>query len=215
MLLYYFFYSLRNQFDLIEYEILVFPHFYSLLPDSVWFLEPSVEWPLMFLFLCFQFYTTFPGFLPLIDWKAVYLYSQGPFSLFCLMNCTFRVFLLFTDIPGVWIVLVPLLWCPHLSLMLAAVLYWESLKYHPIKHNREISHVFFKDFSYYFMCMSVLPPVCVCTTYVRSANRGQKRALDSLGLEFQTVVVLGIESTSSTRATRVLNHWDNFPAYIV
>lgn len=67
----------------------------------------------------------------------------------------------------------------------------------------------------FVMCMSVLPSTCLCTTYVCSTLRGQKRATDSLALECQlrtSMWVLEIKLRASGRAARALHHWANSPA---
>lgn len=59
------------------------------------------------------------------------------------------------------------------------------------------------------MCMGILPTRCVCTTCMLGAHKSQKKALDPLELEFQTVesgrVGAGTEPGASARAARGLN----------
>lgn len=61
----------------------------------------------------------------------------------------------------------------------------------------------------YFACISVYAP------HICSTHRGQKRALDSLGIHYCEVLVgAGNPTWSSGETARALIHWANFPATI-
>lgn len=62
----------------------------------------------------------------------------------------------------------------------------DKIPLNELTKNVELNY-FLKIFIFYFMCMIVFP-ACKCSRYVPSIPRGQKRALDALGLDLQMVV---------------------------
>jgi hypothetical protein len=58
---------------------------------------------------------------------------------------------------------------------------------------------FLKFTYFYFMCMNVCQHVCVCITWMANAYGGQKRALDPLELELETVVSCHVYARNRTQ----------------
>lgn len=89
---------------------------------------------------------------------------------------------------------------------------WDLSSYLFSKHHEVIGLMFyFKDLiTFYFMCMRICLHVCMCTTCMSCACRGQKKASGLLGLEIRVVMshlwVLGIQPGSPKRVSTVLKH---------
>lgn len=83
-----------------------------------------------------------------------------------------------------------------------------------LRHNLEFLNLL--NFS---LCLSVFCLLaCLCSACMSGSDKGQKRSLDHLILEWQKFVcgclVLEIELRSSGREARVPNHWALYPALL-